>query len=173
MKEWVKLLLLGALSLAFGVFVLGNTVMATLAVTTLAGALFLISGVFQIVAGFTGGPDRSRVFPVVLGVLMAFLGISFLINPLQGMISLTLLVLILLAASGIVRLIMSFRMKTTRFFWPMLISGALSVLLAAYIMANFAAATVSLLGILMGIELLFNGAGLIVMAFFMRATSHR
>lgn len=171
MKEWVKLMLLGALSLAFGAFALGNVAMATLAVTTLVGVLFLISGGFQIVAGFMGSTGAARVFSIVLGVLMVFLGWSFLAHPLQGMISLTMLVLILLAASGVVRLILSFRMQATPFFWPMLISGALSVLLAAYIATNFAAASVSLLGILMGIELLFNGAGLIVLAFFVRAVS--
>ncbi len=172
MKEWVKLLLLGALSVAFGIFVLGNTVMATLAVTTLAGVLFLISGGFQIVAGITGGTGAARVFSVILGALMAFLGLSFLANPLEGMISLTLLVLILLAASGVVRLVLASRMKATPYFWPMLISGALSILLAAYIGTNFAAASVSLLGILLGIELLFNGAGMIVLAFFVRAVRH-
>ena len=169
MKDWLKLLLLGALSLAFGVFVLGNTMMASLAVTTLAGVLFLISGSFQVIAGLTGDTGAPRIFAVVLGALMAFLGLSFLAHPLEGMISLTLLVLLLLAASGGVRLVLASRMKATPFFWPMLWSGALSVLLAAYIATNFAAASVSLLGILMGIELLFNGAGMIVMAFFVRA----
>jgi uncharacterized membrane protein HdeD (DUF308 family) len=133
----------------------------------------MIAGGFQVAAGVTGGTGAARVFSIVLGGLMAFLGLSFLVHPLEGMISLTMLVLVLLAASGVVRLILAFRMKATPFFWPMLISGALSVLLAAYIMANFASASVSLLGIMMGIELLFNGAGLIVMAFFVRAVQPR
>jgi uncharacterized membrane protein HdeD (DUF308 family) len=85
------------------------------------------------------------------------------------MISLALLVTILLAANGMVRLVLAFRMRATRFFWPMLISGALSVLLAMYILANFATASVTLLGILLGVELLFNGAGLIALAFFLRS----
>ncbi|MEB8388857.1 DUF308 domain-containing protein [Rhodobacteraceae bacterium KMM 6894] len=169
MKEWLKLLLLGALSVAFGIFVLGNVAMASLAVTTLVGFLFLISGGFQVVAGFTGDAGSARAFSIIMGVLMAVLGLSFLVNPLEGMMSLTMLVLILLVASGVVRLVLAFRMQATPYFWPMLISGALSVLLAAYIMANFATASVSLLGIIMGIELLFNGAGLIVLAFFVRA----
>lgn len=173
MKQWTKLLLLGVLSVVFGAFALGNTVVATLAVTTLVGALFLISGVFQVVAGLTGDSGSARVFSVILGALMALLGLSFLLNPLEGTISLTLLVLILLAASGVVRLILAFRMRAARYFWPMLITGALSVLLAAYIGSNFAVASVSLLGILMGIELLFNGAGLIALAFFVRTMSQR
>ena len=50
----------------------------------------------------------------------------------------------------------------------MLISGALSVLLAGYIWANFETASISILGIMLGIELLFNGWGLIVMGLFAR-----
>ncbi|RKF12926.1 hypothetical protein D6850_15600 [Roseovarius spongiae] len=168
MKDWLKWLLLGLLSIVFGLFVLGNAALATLAVTTIVGFLMLVSGGFQIVAGLSGGGAMSRAFSVILGVLLVLLGGSFLYNPLEGMISLTLLVLVLFAASGVVRLVVARRMRDTRLFWPMLISGALSILLAAYIGANFAAASVTLLGIMMGIEMLFNGAGLVALAFFVR-----
>ncbi|MBB93217.1 MAG: hypothetical protein CML68_01230 [Rhodobacteraceae bacterium] len=168
MKEWVKWLILGILSVVFGVIVLGNTVAASLAVTTVTGILFLVSGGFQVAAGFSVEGTGHKVFTMALGALMVILGLSFITNPLEGTISLALLVLILLAASGIVRIIFAKRMKDTPFFWPMLISGALSVLLAAYILANFATAGPQLLGILLGIELIFNGAGLVVLAFFVR-----
>jgi len=168
MSEWVKWLLLGILSIVFGVVVLGNTVAASLAVTTVTGILFLVSGGFQVFAGFSGEGLASKVFAIAMGVLMVVLGFSFLTNPLEGTISLALLVLILLIASGIVRIVFSWRMRSTQFFWPMLISGALTLLLAGYIWANFAAASVMLLGVMLGVELLFNGAGLVIMAFFVR-----
>jgi uncharacterized membrane protein HdeD (DUF308 family) len=169
MKPWVKWLILGVLSVLFGIFCLGNAVAASMAVTTVTGALLLVAGVFQIAAGFGDSGFGSKAMSFLLGALLAVLGISFLFNPLQGMISLALLVTILLAANGIVRIAFAFRMRTTRFFWPMLISGALSVLLAMFILANFATASVTLLGILLGVELLFNGAGLIALAFFLRS----
>ena len=168
MKEWVKWLILGILSVVFGVVVLSHAVAASLALTTVTGILFLVSGGFQAVAGFSAEGTGQKVLAIALGALMVILGLSFITNPLEGTISLALLVLILLAASGIVRIIFAKRMKDTPFFWPMLISGALSVLLAAYILANFATAGPQLLGILLGIELIFNGAGLVVLAFFVR-----
>ncbi len=85
------------------------------------------------------------------------------------MISLAMLVTILIGANGIIRLILSFRMRATRFFWPMLLSGALSVLLAGYIAANFFQIAPSLLGILLGVEMLFNGAALVVLGFYLRS----
>ena len=168
MKTWVKWLLLGILSVAFGLFVLANPIAASIAVTTLAGIMFAVAGGFQIFAGFGEEGAMGKILGIGLGILMLFLGASLLFRPLEGVISLAMLVTILFAANGIARLISSFQMKQSPFFWPMLLSGALSVLLAAYIVANFFEVAPELLGILLGIELLFNGVGLIVLAFFLR-----
>ncbi|MFT7592803.1 MAG: uncharacterized membrane protein HdeD (DUF308 family) [Paracoccaceae bacterium] len=168
MKEWVKWLALGILSIVFGVVVLGNTVVASMAVTTITGAMLLLSGIFQIIGGLSAEGMGSKVLSLAMGVLMAFLGLSFLFNPLEGAISLALLIMILLMASGIVRIVFSMQMRGTPFFMPMLVSGALSLVLAAYIWMNFETASVSILGVLLGVELLFNGAGLVLLAFFIR-----
>lgn len=168
MKTWVKWLILGVISVAFGVFVLANPVAASITVTMLAGIMFVLSGGFQIFAGFGEEGVGSKMLGIGLGLLMLVLGVSLMFHPLEGVVSLTLLVAILFAFSGVTRLITSFQMRDTPFFWPMLLSGALSVLLAGYILANFAAVAPSLLGILLGIELLFNGIGLIMLAFFVR-----
>ncbi len=54
----------------------------------------------------------------------------------------------------------------------MLISGAFSVILAGYIVANFFEIAPSLLGLLLGIELLLNGMGLIILALFLRTNKN-
>lgn len=169
MKQWMKWVLLGLVSLICGVIVLGNTVLASIAVTSLTGALFLIAGGAQIVGGWSAESFGGKAFAIGMGALAAFLGLSFLFHPLQGAISLALLITILLALGGAARIAFAWTMKNTQFFWPMLISGALSILLAAYILANFAAASMQLLGVLLGVELLFNGLGFVVLGFFLRS----
>ncbi|MFG6158986.1 HdeD family acid-resistance protein [Halomonas sp. 1390] len=162
-------MILGVLSVGFGLLVLANPVAASLAVTTLAGILFAVSGGFQIFAGFGESKLVGKVLGMALGAVMLLLGLSLLFRPLEGIISLAALVTILFAASGVARVVTSFQMRHTSFFWPMLVSGALSVLLAIFIVANFFQIAPNLLGILLGIELLFNGAGLIALSFFLRA----
>ncbi|WIY26588.1 HdeD family acid-resistance protein [Parasedimentitalea psychrophila] len=163
MSDSMKWILLGALSLFFSILVLGNTVIATMAVTTLTGAMLMVAGVFQVIGGFSSTESMaSKVFAILMGLLLGFLGTNFLFNPLQGAISLTMLVLILLLSSGVVRLIFAWRMRSTGYFWPMILSGAISVLLAGYIWTNFAAASLTFLGIMLGIELMMNGFSLIV-----------
>ncbi|MEM8629837.1 MAG: DUF308 domain-containing protein [Pseudomonadota bacterium] len=168
MKPWMKWLLLGILSIVFGLFVLSNTGFASLAVTTIVGALFVLMGAFQIIGGLADERTGSKVLGVVLGALMAFIGVSFMFNPLEGVFSLALLITILLAAGGIMRIGFARRMKGTQFYWPMMLSGGLSIALAVFILINFSTVGPDLLGILLGIELLFNGAGLVVEAFFLR-----
>lgn len=168
MKLWVKWLILGVLSIAFGIFVLANPVAASVGVTMVVGITFALMGVAQIYAGRQAEDRSSRYMGIGLGILMLLLGISFMFKPLQGLISLAMIATILIGLNGIIRITTGYQMKETPMFWPMLLSGALSILLAGYIVANFATVGPQLLGILLGVELLFNGAGLIALAVFLR-----
>ncbi|EEE36401.1 hypothetical protein RKLH11_234 [Rhodobacteraceae bacterium KLH11] len=171
MSDWIKWLLLGLLSIAFGIFVLGAPVVASVAVTVVTGVLLLIAGGLQIVGGFSVEGTGNKILSLIMGAVMLFLGWSFLGHPLQGTLTLATVVLILFMAGGIARIILSFQMKGTQFFWPTLISGALSILLAGYLW-SFASAEpqvlLKLLGVLLGIEMLFNGFGLVFMALFVK-----
>ncbi|NOD78276.1 MULTISPECIES: HdeD family acid-resistance protein [unclassified Ruegeria] len=171
MSDWIKWLLLGLLSIAFGIFVLGAPIVASVAVTVVTGALLLISGALQVVGGFTVEGTGNKILSLIMGAVMLFLGWSFLDHPLQGTLTLATVMLILFMAGGIARVILSFQMKGTQFFWPTMISGILSIILAGIIWSYVGQepqALLSILGIFLGIEMLFNGFGLVFMAFFVK-----
>jgi len=88
-------------------------------------------------------------------------------NPLAGIISLSTLLLIILAGSGIVQVLFAFRVKGTRFFWPLLLAGLVSVVLAIILLLS-PGATLALLGILLGVQMLSAGASLTVMGMFLK-----
>jgi membrane protein HdeD len=170
MKDWLKWTLLGVLSVVFGIYVLGNAFLASVVVTAVVGVLLLVSGGFQIVAGFMSEGAGAKIFGVLLGILVAYVGISFVSNPLEGVLSLTMVLLIMFAISGVIRLVFASRMRETPFFWPMLITGALSLFLAIYLFNQFDNPKIAeLIGILMGIELLFNGFGLVILGLSQRS----
>lgn len=171
MKDSTKWVLMGVLVVLLGVVVLGNTVVASVAVAVMAGVMLLVGGGLQIAGGFSVEETWGKIFAWVMGLLMIFLGWSLLAHPLQGVISLTLALLILLVAGGLTRIIVSFRMSGTGFFWPMLLSGGLSLLLAYVIWINAQSepdTLFGLLGLLLGIEMVLDGFGLIFLGLFAR-----
>ncbi len=86
-----------------------------------------------------------------------------LANPLQGLISLTLILGVVFLVTGIARLVLSFRLRDTPMFWLLLLSGAASVLIGVMVFGNFAAAATSLLGLLLGIQLIADGVALLAL----------
>lgn len=167
MFNWLKWVLLGVLSILFGIFALNHAVLTSLSVTLVVGGLLLLSGAVQIVAGVREARTASKILTILLGAMLVLLGLSFLIDPLSGTISLALLTTIFIAAGGLLRLYYAFRLRGTSFFWLMMVPGVLSLLLAIYILAN-PAITVALLGVLLGVELIFNGLGLVVLGLYRR-----
>ena len=168
MNESTKWFLMGLVVLALGIVVLGNAATASAAVVTVTGILLLLGGVLQIVVGFWSEGTRSRLFAWALGALTLFMGWSFLSNPLAGALSLTTVILLLFLAAGIAQLLFSFRLKGTVFFWVLLGSGGLSILLAMVLLSS-PEATMDLIGILLGLQLLSSGASLVSMGMFLRS----
>ncbi|MCL4675451.1 MAG: DUF308 domain-containing protein [Pararhodobacter sp.] len=169
MKNSTKLVLLGVVTLVLGVLALGNAAIASLAVVTMTGGVLLVGGGLQIIGGFSVDSPGGKLFAWAMGALMVFLGWSFIANPLDGILSLSLLILILLAAGGVLRIVFAWRLRNASGFWMMLVSGVLSILLAAYVLSN-PEATMLLLGTLLGVEMLLNGVGLIFFGRFLRHT---
>ena len=167
MKTSTKFFWLGVLIIALGVFVLFNAMIASLAIVTVTGIFLLLGGALQIAVGFSAEGLGNRVLTWCLGGLTVFLGWSFMANPLAGIISLSTFLLILLAASGIVQILFAFRVRGTRFFWPLLLAGSVSVVLAIIVLSSPGAPLV-LLGSLLGIQMLCSGASLTMMGLFFK-----
>ena len=167
MKTSTKFFWLGVLIIALGVFVLFYAMIASLAIVTVTGIFLLLGGALQIAVGFSAEGLGNRVLTWCLGGLTVFLGWSFMANPLAGIISLSTFLLILLAASGIVQILFAFRVRGTRFFWPLLLAGAVSVVLAIILLSS-PGATLVLLGTLLGIQMLSSGASLTMMGMFFK-----
>ncbi|MDV7144632.1 DUF308 domain-containing protein [Tropicimonas sp. TH_r6] len=171
MSEWARWLVAGLLSGALGLLALANAVAVSIAIVWVTGTMLLLAGTAQAVVGFSDSGVWNKILSVGLGVLIALLGWSFMRNPLEGTMSLTAVITLVIAVAGVLRLFWSFRMRETGYYWMMLATGSLSILLAAFIFANFLQASEKLLGILLGVELLLNGAALSLLALFLRANS--
>ncbi|PTE16375.1 HdeD family acid-resistance protein [Pseudogemmobacter blasticus] len=171
MKPSTLLLLLGAFFALGGLAALANPFAASLTVATLVGAVFLIGGVLQLWIAFSDPTLPHRLWNGVVGALGLLAGVFLLANPLQGVLSLTLLLAVLFLLTGAARIIGAFTLRGSQFFWLLLLSGAASALLGALILIWFPEAASSLLGLLLGFELIAEGAALIVLGIAARNRS--
>ncbi len=156
-----SLFIAGLLSLIGGLFAWFNPFAASLTVDLLAGWFFIISGIILLYFAFSTLSGQAKWSEIFIGVAYLLLGYFLVAHPLQGITSLTLLFAILLLLTGFFRLIIALRRLSGIVRWIMITSGALSLLLACIIFANFPESAAVTLGLLFAIELFSNGISLL------------
>lgn len=164
MSGWKLQLALGVLSVIAGIFILMNPFAASLAVEQLAGWSFLILGIVQIVEAFMAEGWGGKLWSLALGLLGVLLGLNLIGKPLAGLVALTIVVGMLFLVSGAIKLSVGFRIRSSNLKWAIILSGVASLALAFIVLTNIPFSAVATLGILLGIEMLSNGATGIALA---------
>ena len=163
-RNWGLMLALGILLILGGAGAIILPVAASLAVTVAVGAAMLVGGGVKAVHAFRCGGWRCRGWSVASAVLYVVGGLLLLLNPLAGMVSLTVLMIALIGADGVLRMVMAFRTRPDRG-WGWLLAGGLAGLLLAIGMAVMLPwISLTALGILAGLALIFEGWGFVYLA---------
>ncbi len=152
MFQGVLLIILGALAIAF-------PLIGTIVVEQIFAALLLIAGGYGLAAslGRKSGNTGHRVITGIWAALTLVTGLLLLFQIGAGVLTLTILLAIYLAAQGIVTIIASFKFSGTHTMWLMLLSGAVSLILSWMIFTQFPSSAVWILGLLFGINMIFTG----------------
>ena len=159
----------GILSLIGGVFALVNPFAASVAVETLVAWVFLAVGGVQFYAAWQAPSFKNKIWLILGGIAGFFIGISLIAHPLAGVVSLTFVVGVMLLVSGVTKIIFSFSMRGTVFFWSIIVSGVLSLLLGIMVLANFPQSSALVLGTLLAVELMFDGVSLISLSLWRKS----
>ncbi|MGJ7441744.1 HdeD family acid-resistance protein [Aquipuribacter sp. MA13-6] len=152
---------LGLVLVLAGLVVLGNTVVATafsVAVlgwfTLLTGAVLLVSALFRI--------GKEGFWSVALGGgLLLVLGIVMLRNPTATALTITLVAGSMFLATGLTRIVVAFSHPQGRV--VLLFSGLISVALGVMVLFNLVTATLTLLGVLIGVQAVVEGVTIIAL----------
>lgn len=168
---WGWIVALGVLSLLGGIAALVQPFLASLAVEAMAAAAFGILGAATLWMALTGQPDgaRNRLFNGLLGALMLVFAVSLVLQPLAGLVSLTILVAAFLVAEGVMRLVVAWRMRDRSGWGWLAAGGAVSILLGALIFLVLPAAALGILGLFLAVDLIAGGVALIAMGLALRS----
>src|SRR4051812_47306542 len=165
-EHWKAFLIEGILLVILGLAAMILPPLASLAVTIFLGWMFLISGVAGLVLTFWARRMPGFWWSLFSAVLAVGAGIVLLAQPVQGTVTLTIVVGAYFLAEGVATIMYALEHRkelTERWAW-LLTSGIMDILIACFILAGLPGSALWALGILVGINLLFGGATLIAVA---------
>jgi uncharacterized membrane protein HdeD (DUF308 family) len=172
-RRWGWLLLLGIVQVICGALALAIPVAASLAAAIVAGALLLVSGIFQLIHAFSIRPWRGAALPIIGGVLYVVAGALLLAFPVSGALTLTIVVAALLIGDGVLRIMLARTIRAMTGSGWMLAAGIASVLVGILLLIGWPLTGLFALGVLLGINLLLTGATNGALAAAFRTRRHR
>jgi uncharacterized membrane protein HdeD (DUF308 family) len=163
-RNWGWLLALGILMIILGAIAIAAPAVATIAVQFMLGWLLVISGIAEGIHAFMAQGWRGFLLELLSAVLYLAVGILLLVNPLEGALALTIVLAVFLIVEGIFKIITALRVRDHDGWGWLLASGIVSVILGVLIWAEWPASGLWVIGLLVGIQLLFTGWALVMLA---------
>ena len=164
--HWGLFLFEGIVLVLLGFAAIVVPVVATLAFTLVIGWLFLISGGVGLVTTFWMRNAPGFWWALVSAAIALAAGVILILWPINGVLSLTLVLIAFFVVEGIATLMYAFEHRSQlsgRWGW-MLASGVVDLILAGIIFAGLPGTAAWALGLLVGINMLFGGTAMIGMA---------
>jgi len=165
-EHWKAFLVEGIVLAVLGLAAMIAPLIASLAFTIFLGWMFLISGAAGLAMTFWARQMPGFWWSLISAVLAVGAGIILLVQPVQGTLTLTIVVGAYFLAEGVATIMYALehrRELSERWSW-LLVAGIMDLLIAAVIITGLPGSALWAVGLLVGINLLFGGASLIGMA---------
>jgi uncharacterized membrane protein HdeD (DUF308 family) len=168
--NWGTFFLWGLLLVVLGILAISAATMSTMISIIFLGSLLLMGGVVVVIDAFTFWWKKWSGFFLILllGVLYIIVGGMLIKSPLVASISLTLFLGIFYLIIGIFRVIYSFSLRVPSWGWGFF-SGVISAILGLLILSSWPQSGLYIIGLFVGIDLLFVGWSYIMTSLAARA----
>ena len=155
-KNWGWFLALGIVQIIVGTLAVGFAFSAALASVVTLGVLLLIAGAAQMAAALLAREWEGFFLFMLLAFLYAVAGFLTLEHPLLAAEGLPLMLAALFLVVGLFRIAVALVGQVPSWGWPFF-SGVVTVLLGLAIWLHWPASGLSVVGTLVGIEVIVNG----------------
>jgi len=164
--HWKAFLFEGIVLAVLGLAAMIVPPLASLAVTIFLGWMFLISGVAGLIVTFWARQMPGFWWSLFSAALAVLAGLVLLARPMQGVLTLTIVVGAYFLAEGVATIMYALehrRELSERWSW-LLVSGLMDILIAFLIISGLPGSAEWAIGLLVGINLVLGGASLVGMA---------
>jgi|SRR5262245_61444826 len=164
-------LIQSALMIIAGILALVYPVLSSVAVVVLLGWVLIISGVVQGISLIGARKVPHFWLQLVSVVLSIIVGVLFLRHPGEGLLTITVLLIVFLLVEGISKLIFALTIRPFPNWGWVLASGIVGILLSFFLWSSLPVTSLWLLGVLLGIQLICEGAALGYLAWNVRGST--
>jgi uncharacterized membrane protein HdeD (DUF308 family) len=165
-EHWKAFLIEGIVLAILGLAAIIVPQLASLAVTIYLGWMFLVMGILGLVMTFWARGMPGLWWSLISAVLAIAAGVILLARPMQGVLTLTIVLGIFFVAEGVATIMYALehrRELSGRSSW-LIVSGIVDILISGLIITGLPSSAEWAIGLLVGINLLFGGTSLIGMA---------
>jgi uncharacterized membrane protein HdeD (DUF308 family) len=170
--HWMLLLILGVCLVLVGTFAIISAFIATLATVALFGTLLFVGAIFQLVNAVTCRNWRGFLVFLLGGILYGVVGLIMMSHPLAAAVGLTLMLAAAFMAVGVIRIVVAAIEHFHGWGWVML-TGFIDLFLGVYIWRHFPEDAFWVIGVFVGIDLIFSGWSWIFLALGIRGAFPR
>jgi uncharacterized membrane protein HdeD (DUF308 family) len=154
--NWGWILALGIILVVVGTLAVTMPLAATLATALVLGWLLLLAGVAQLVGAFWIREWSGFFLSLLFGLLYVVLGLMFVRAPMKAELALTMLLACVLMVGGLFRIIGSLAHRFPHWGW-VFVGGAINLVLGIMIWQQWLDASLWVIGLFVGIDLIFTG----------------
>jgi uncharacterized membrane protein HdeD (DUF308 family) len=168
--QWWCFLLLGVALVVLGSVCIVEPLVPSLASVIFLGFLLLAGGIIQIVSSVWAGRWSGTLLHILIGVLYLVVGYMVIDAPGLSLLVLTKFIAIFLIIGGVFRIVSALMVRFHHWGW-VLLNGGVTLFLGIVINRQLPEAALWVIGLFIGIEMIFNGWAWIMMALGLRSLS--
>lgn len=165
--QWWCFLLLGVSLIVLGLIALSCSFFTSIFTVVMFGMVLLLAGIGQLVSAFWAGRWEGFAVHMLIGVLYGVTGLLIVDAPLESAVSLTLLLAAMFFVSGVFRISSALAMRFNGWGWTLL-NGVVSLLLGVMIYRQWPATGEWVIGLFVGVDLLFAGISWMMLSLSLR-----
>lgn len=163
-ETWGWFMILGIGLVVLGALAIVLPGLATFGATIILGWLLVVGGALHGVHAFYVRNWSGFLLQGVMAFMYLMIGFLVLANPVESVFMLTLILAVFFLFEGAMKAFLAVQVRPAQNWAWLLLSGVMSFVLSGIILAGWPGDSLWVIGLLMGINLLFSGSASIMLA---------
>lgn len=160
---------LSVLLIVAGILAIASPLAAGIAVNIFVAWLLVFSGCVHLVFAWHRSSAGGVIWEVLVGILYGVIGLYLLVHPVLGLASLTLALAIYLLIEAILEFVMGFTLRPRPGSGWLILDGIITLILAVMIWRTWPSNSSFVVGILVGISMIFSGTSRLALSMAARS----